>query len=67
MTRVHLKRAAYDPFALCGIRPRGSFKLVLDVSKFTRPERESVCKVCLKAANGIEHGSSSATSGQAWR
>ena len=64
MTRVHIKRmASPDQLALCGMRARESFKLIHEVSKLTPLERACVCKVCLKAALGIEGQSSSATSG----
>ena len=53
MTRIHLKRMASDNFALCGIRPRGSFKLIDTLPGFTPLETASVCKICLKAALGL--------------
>ena len=62
VTRVHLKRTASDNLALCGIRPRESFKLIDELSKFTQLESAAVCKICLKAANGVESQSSSGSS-----
>jgi hypothetical protein len=61
VTRVHLKRTTSDNLALCGIRPGESFKLIHDVSKLTLLETDTVCKICLKAANGIEAETGSAT------
>jgi hypothetical protein len=52
MTRIHLKRIESDGLALCGIRPRESFKLIDTVPKFTPLETDSVCKICLRAALG---------------
>jgi hypothetical protein len=63
VTRIHLKRMESDYLALCGIRPRELFRLIDTVPKFTPLETDSVCKICLKAARGIEGQSSSATSG----
>jgi hypothetical protein len=54
MTRTHLKRTDSDRLALCGIRPGESFKLIYTVTKSTNLETDLVCKVCLKAANGIK-------------
>jgi hypothetical protein len=54
VTRIHLKRMESDYLALCGIRPRESFKLIDSVSKFTHQETDLACKICLKAALGLK-------------
>ena len=63
VSRIHLKRMESDHLALCGIRPRESFKLIDAVSTLTHSETDSVCKICLTAAIGLKRIDQFSTSG----
>ena len=46
MNKIHLKREAGVPFALCGIQPDKERSITMDLVTNHKPDE--ICKVCLK-------------------